>query len=101
MDHDGVFPAHLVLELADGLKERLAFNIAHRAAHLDDGDFCFICLIRGIIAVKAVFNFICNMGDYLYCAAAEVAAALFMKPVSYTHLDVYKRQPPYCLFPVY
>ena len=46
MNQNRILPAHLVLELTDGLQKRLALDIAHRAAHFDDSDAGFlICKI--------------------------------------------------------
>ena len=38
MDQDGILMTHLMLELTDGLQERLAFDITDGTAHLNDGD---------------------------------------------------------------
>ena len=40
--------------------------------------------------------------DLIIAAAGAVLAivAFYMEPVSYTHLDVYKRQVPVCLHPL-
>ena len=43
MDEDDIFVSILVLELPDGFQERLALDVAHRAAHLDDGDLGVLC----------------------------------------------------------
>ena len=76
MDDAGIAGTCFMLELADGFKERLALNVAHGTANLNDGNFCF-CL--RIVAVEAAFDFVGNMGDYLNGAAAEVSAALFVE----------------------
>ena len=56
-----------MLELTNGFQKRLALDVTHRAAHLDNGDpGVFICKV----AVKAAFDFIGNVRDYLYRAAA-------------------------------
>ena len=36
MDIEGVVPADVIAKLANRFQERLAFDIANRAAHLDD-----------------------------------------------------------------
>ena len=83
MDQDGVAGADLMAELADGLQERLALNIADGAADLDDCDFRFI----GIrIRIETALDFVRDMRDNLNRAAAVVAAALFIQngPVDLT-----------------
>ena len=42
MNEDGIVMSHLVLELPDRFQEGLALDIAHGAAHLDDGDSGFL-----------------------------------------------------------
>ena len=68
--------ADIVLKLADCLKKRLAFDVTDSTAYLDDGDLCFIGCVC-IVAVKAAFDFICDVRDNLYGAAAVIAAAFF------------------------
>ena len=38
MDQNGIFVPHLMLELTDGLQERLALDITDGTADLNDGD---------------------------------------------------------------
>ena len=87
MNQNGVLMSHIVLELTDGLQERLTLDVAHGAAHLDDGDMCFI-LIE--IAVKTTFDLVGNMGDNLHGASAVIAAALLVqnRPVDFTGGDI-------------
>ena len=79
--------ADFVLELADGLQERLAFNVSDRTADFNNGNMRFI---RGKVAVETVFNLICNMRDDLDCAAAEISAAFFLQdgPVDFPSGDI-------------
>ena len=72
-----------MLELTDGFQERLALDIAHRAAHLDNGD---TGLFVRIITIKTVFDLVCNMGNYLHGTSAKVSAALFLQygPVDFS-----------------
>ena len=79
--------ADVVLELADGLKKRLALNISDRAADFNNGNLCFIA---GVIAVETVLNLICNMRDDLNRAAAVIAAPFFVKdgPVNLSSRDI-------------
>ena len=60
MDQNGVFAAYFMLELPDSLQERLAFDIAYRAADFDNGDFSFL---GGVIPVEAALDFIGNVAD--------------------------------------
>ena len=76
MDQDRIVAAHFMLELTDGLQERLALDIAHRAAHLDNGDSG---ILISEIAVEAALDLIRDMGNHLYRAAAVIAAALFLQ----------------------
>ena len=87
MDEDDIFPPFFVLELADGFKERLAFDISDSAAHLDDGD---LRILRGGIAVEAAFDLIGNVWDDLDRAPAKVSAPFFLehRPVDLPGRDV-------------
>ena len=38
MDQNGIVMAHLMLELTNGLQERLALDVTYGTADLDDGD---------------------------------------------------------------
>ena len=67
--------ADVVLELADSFQKRLAFDIPDRAADLNDGD---VGVFGCEVAVKTVFDFICNVRDYLNCAASEIPPAFFL-----------------------
>ena len=70
--------ADIVLKLADCLKKRLAFDVADSTAYLDDGDLCFVGCVC-IVAIEAALDFVCDVRDNLYGAAAVVAAAFFLK----------------------
>ena len=87
MDNAGIAGAGLVLELADGLKERLTFNVAYGAAYLDDGDFR---AFPACASVEAALDFIGNMGDYLDGAAAEIPPAFLVQdgPLDLSGSDV-------------
>ena len=87
MDDAGAAGACIVLELAYGLQEGLAFDVADRAADLDDGDFR---LVFRVVAVETAFDFVGNMGDYLYGSAAKVSAAFLLqdRPVDLARGDV-------------
>ena len=76
MDQNRIVAADFVLELPDGLQEGLALDIAHRAAHLDNGD---PGILISEIAVEAALDLIRDMGDHLHRAAAVIAAALFLQ----------------------
>ena len=87
MDQDGVFPSYFVLELADGFKERLAFDVSHGASYFNNGNPCFRI---GKIPVKPAFNFVRNMGNHLNGAAAVIPPAFFLEdgPVDFSGCDV-------------
>ena len=76
VDEDHIFVPFLMAELPDGLQERLAFNVADGAAHFDDGD---LGIFGGRIAVEAALDLVCDVGDHLDGAAAEVAAPFFLE----------------------
>ena len=83
MDENGIFMSYVMLELSNGLQERLTFDIAHGTAYLNNGNMRLI-LIE--IAVKTALDFVGNMGDNLHCASAVIAAALLVqnRPVDFT-----------------
>ena len=76
MDQDGIAPAYLMLELPYGFQKRLAFNVAYRTAHFDNGNACFFI---GKITVKPAFDFVGNMRNNLHSAAAVITPALFLQ----------------------
>ena len=75
MDQNGIVMPNLMLELTDGLQERLALDVTYGTAYLDDGDTGFIICK---VAVKAALDLIGDMGDDLYGTSAIVAAALLL-----------------------
>ena len=76
MDQNGIIMAHLMLELTDGLQERLAFDITYGTADLDDGD---AGLIIGKVAVKAALDLIGDMRDDLYGTSAVITTTLLLQ----------------------
>ena len=72
-----------MLKLTERFKERLALDIAHGAAHLDDGDSGFLI---GKITVETAFDFVCNMRDYLNGSPAVISPAFLLEhaPVNFT-----------------
>ncbi len=72
MDQDDILMSFIVLELTDCLQERLAFDIAYRAADLDNGNFC---ILSSRIPMESALDFICNMRNYLYGTSAVITAA--------------------------
>ena len=76
MYQDGVVVADIVLELADGLQEGLAFDVSYGAAYLYDGDPCFLPFL---LVVEAAFDLVGNMGDYLDGSSAVIAPALLVE----------------------
>ena len=87
MNEDRIFPAHLMLELADGLEERLAFDVADGSAYLDDGN---MCILGCVIAVKTALDLIGNMRNDLNRSSAVVSAALLLKhrPVNFSGSNI-------------
>ena len=92
MDNAGISRACIVLKLTDSLQEGLAFDVAYRAADLDDGDLRLFLII---IAVKAALDLVGDVGDHLNRAAAEVAPALLLEnaPVDFSrgHIGVLRQ----------
>ena len=90
MNKHTVFTANVVLELTNGFKEWLTFNIADGTADFDNGNFSFSVLI---IAVKATFDSVCDMGNDLNCIAAKIPASFCRQniPVDFTtgHIAVF------------
>ena len=76
VDENNVFPSLLMLELADRLEERLAFDITHRTADFNDGD---LRVFRCRISVETALDFICDMGNDLDSASAEIPAAFLLE----------------------
>ena len=72
MDKDDIFVSFFMLELTDGLEERLALDITDSSADLDNRDFRSVCRR---IPIKTVFNLIRDMWDYLYGPPAEIASS--------------------------
>ena len=87
MDQDRVFAACFMLELADGLQERLALDIAYRAADLDDGD---MHILGCVVPVETALDLVGNMRDDLDGASAVISAPLFLQdaPVNLSRGDV-------------
>ena len=73
MDKRAVFGANAPADLTDGLKERLAFNVAHRAADLHDEHIRVGTRGR---AHHARLDLIRDVGDDLHRAAVVAARAL-------------------------
>ena len=60
MDQNGIVMTDLMLELTNGLQERLALDVTYGTAYLDDGDTGFIICK---VAVKAALDLIGDMGE--------------------------------------
>ena len=76
MDQNRVVPAYFMLELTNGFKERLAFDITYRTAHLNNGNArVLVCKV----AVETAFDLVGNVRDNLYGSAAVVTAPLFLQ----------------------
>ena len=74
MNENTVTPADVGGELAEGLQKRLAFNIAHCAAHFNKGK-----IIRVFPQGDAAFDFVGDMGNHLHGAAVIGAVSLLVK----------------------
>ena len=87
MDQDCVLAPFFMLELADGLEERLALDIADRSADFNNRD---LRVLGGRIAVEPAFALVCEMRDDLYSASAEVPAAFLLqnRPVDFSGRDI-------------
>ena len=87
MNHARVIRADLLHELTDRLIEGLGFDVADRAAHLDDGD-PFLLLARR--AVEPTLDLVRDMWNHLNRAAAVIAVALLVqnRPVHLSAGDI-------------
>ena len=88
MDHDGIVMADVMLKLPVCLKKGLRFDIARRAADLDDGD---ADLRRHLLfPVKPGFDLIGDMGNHLHRTSAVIPAALLVqhRPVDFSGSDI-------------
>ncbi len=73
MDCESILVALLVSHLADRLQVRLALDVAHGAAHLDDDDLGSRLAADGS---DALLDLVCDVGNGLDRPAQVVAAAL-------------------------
>ena len=76
MNQDDVFTSFLMLELADGFKERLTFDVTNGSADFDNGNFR---IFSGRVTVETVLDLICDVRDYLYGPSAEISPAFLLK----------------------
>ena len=72
MNQHAVFAADVVLELTNGFKKWLAFNIADGAADFNNSNFGRFVLV---IMVKTALDGVGNMRDNLNGIAPEIASA--------------------------
>ena len=90
VDQNGVLVSDIVLELADRLQERLAFDIADGSADLNDGN---TLLVYFFSAVETALDFVCNVRNDLYGASAEITVAFFLqnRPVYFSgrHVGIF------------
>jgi len=73
MHVEGAISAQVLAQLPDRFEEGQPFDVAHRAAHLDD-DYIGICVPRGIL--DAPLDLVRDMRNDLDRSAQEVAVAL-------------------------
>ena len=87
VDVERIVLADFLLDLADGLEERLALDIADRAADLRDDD---ISAVRLCHIVDALLDLVRDVRDDLHRRAEVVAAALLVqhRPVDLARRDV-------------
>ena len=87
MDQNRIVMADFMLELTNGLQERLALDITYGTADLDDGD---TGLIIRKIAVETALDLIGDMRDDLYRTSAVITTTLFLQygPVYFTGGDI-------------
>ena len=76
VDKDSVFVTDIMLKLSYRFDERLTFDVADCTADFDDGD---VHIVRAVISVETALDLVSYVRDYLYCASAKIAAALFRK----------------------
>ena len=60
MDQDRILMSNFMLELTNGLKERLAFDITNGSTNLDDGNLCLFCCK---ITEETALDLICDVRD--------------------------------------
>ena len=76
MNKDCILTSDLMLELSDGLKERLTFDIADSTTYFNYGNLSLICWI---IPEKTALDFVSDMRDNLNSTSAKVASSFFLK----------------------
>src|SRR3546814_11660901 len=76
----GIVAPQAQAHLPGGFQERQGFDIAHRAADLDDSHIGFAVPCRLGDARHEVLEFVGDMGDALYRLAQVIAAALLSQP---------------------
>ena len=87
MDVERIILADFFLDLADGFKERLALDVANRAADFRDDDVGAIGLCD---VIDALLDFVRDVRDDLHGRAEVFAAALFGedRPIDLARRDV-------------
>ena len=87
MDVERIVRADFLLDLADGLEERLALDIADRTADLRDDDISAVCLRH---VVDLLLDLVRDVRDDLHRRAEVLALALLVedRPVNLARRDV-------------
>ena len=82
-----IVTTYFFFHLSDSFHERQAFNIAYCTADFSDN---YISVILFTYAVYILFNFICNMWNYLYSATQVVTFTFFInyRPVHFTSCNI-------------
>ena len=76
VDVNAIFAPHVAAKLADSLHKGQGFNIAHRAAHLDNGHVG----VGGFhVQADVLLDFVGDMRNHLHRAALVAAAAFLFK----------------------
>ena len=76
MNQNCIFMSDFMLELSDGLQERLAFNISNSTTYFNDGN---MGIIGSKVTVESALDFIGNMWNYLNSTSTKVSTAFFLK----------------------
>ena len=82
-----IITTYVFFHLADSFHEWQAFNITYSTADFSNN---YICVILFTYAVYVLFDFICNMWNYLYSAAQVITFTFFIdyRPVHFTCCNV-------------
>ena len=82
-----IVTTYLFFHLTNGFHEWQAFNITYGTTDFSDN---YISVILFTYAVYILFNFICNMWNYLYSAAQVITFTFFIdyRPIYFTSCNI-------------